>query len=205
MPKSYFSTESMTSRWLLLKAGVQREDEPAFRLLDEDWRNLASILTSFCSRTVGKMLLCFTAQFAIYRTAILYHPLCCKETVKHSDNMETRAREAPSSQREPEALHVSINWNDDDDLRNPHFNTKTHHMFYFNISLYLILSLTLSVTSNLSANMTDLFSAFSPSACALFFLIWVVLSNILTLKSVGLSTTLGSSSLHLSTLLFYSQ
>ena len=31
-----------------------------------------------------------------------------------------------------------------------------------------------------------------PSACALLFLTWVVLSNILTLKSAGLSTTLGS-------------
>lgn len=42
-------------------------------------------------------------------------------------------------------------------------------MFYFNISPYLTPSLTLSVTSSLSARMTDLFSAFSP-LCLCFIL-----------------------------------
>ena len=75
--QNYFSVESMISRWLLLKARVQREDEPAFKLLTEDWRNLASILTSICSRNAGKLLLCFTPRFPIYRIAIPYHPYCC--------------------------------------------------------------------------------------------------------------------------------
>lgn len=40
-----------------------------------------------------------------------------------------------------------------------------------------------------------------PSACAFIFLTRVVLSNILTLKSAGLCTTLGSSNIHLPSLL----
>lgn len=67
----------------------------------------------------------------------------------------------PRSWWEPKALCAVINWNDDA-VRNPLFNTKPHHMVYFNISPYHItLLLTPSVTSSLSGRMTDLFSAFS--------------------------------------------
>lgn len=152
--------ESLTSRLLPLKAGVQKEDEPMFKLLVEDWRNLASILTSICSVTAGKILLCFMPWFTIYRTAIPYHPYSCKDNCR-KDNVEMRAREVPRSWWEPKALCVVINWNDND-VRNPLFNTKTHHMVYFNINPYHVtLLLTPSVTSSLSGRMTDLFSAFS--------------------------------------------
>lgn len=65
MPKAVFLRGKYDLKWLLLKAGVQREDEPAFKLLAEDLRNLASILTSICSGTAGKILLCLLPQFTI--------------------------------------------------------------------------------------------------------------------------------------------
>lgn len=97
----------------------------------------------------------------------------------------------PRSWWEPEALCVCINWNDDDG-RNPLFNSNTHHMVYFNISPY---HLTLSMTSSLSGRMTDLFSVFSPIR------LWFTLPHLgyvvqhFDSESAGLSTSLGSSNI----------
>jgi len=68
----------MMEKWLPRKAGVQRKDEPEFKLLVENSRNLASALTSICSGTAGKILLLFLSRFTTLRIVISYYPYCSK-------------------------------------------------------------------------------------------------------------------------------
>lgn len=164
--------ESLIWWWLLLKEGVQREDESVFKLLVEDWITLASSPTSTHSGTAGKhsSALCLSSLPKEHKflTTHIAVQIISSEIAKCSGDVKTRAWEVPKSWWEPETLWACINWNDDD--RNAHFNTKSHHMVYFNISPYhLTPSFTFSMTPSLSARMTDLFSA-SSSLCLCFHL-----------------------------------
>lgn len=119
---------------------------------------------STCSGTAGKYssALCLSSlpTEQKFLTTHIAAQIISSEIAKCSGDVESRAWEGPRSWWEPEAFWTCINWNDDD--RNAHFNTKTHHMVYFNISPYhLTPSFTLSMTPSLSAKMTDLFSASS--------------------------------------------
>lgn len=120
----------MIWRWLLLKKGVQREDESVFKLLVEDWVTLASSPTPTCSRTAGKyssaLCLSLLPTEQKFLTTHIAVQIISSEIAKCSRAVELRAWEVPRSWWEPEALWACINWNDDDD-GNAHFNTKTSH------------------------------------------------------------------------------